>query len=262
MVKIITWNINGLRAVLAKDKSGKRDTNNPNVLLTLIEEQDPDILCLNETKCPENLDPKLPFNFQIILASKTRKGYSGVAVFSKDTPIKVLDDFSMNEEGRVICLEYKNFYLINCYTPNSKPDLSRLDFRVNIWEKKMREYIIKLQKQKPVIYTGDMNVAATEIDIHTVKGHLRSHGYTVEERNAFETIIKECHMIDTYRHLHPNTRKYSWWSNFGKSRQNNKGWRIDYFLVNSRLASNIIEADILTDYFGSDHAPIELQIEI
>ena len=262
MVKIVCWNVNGLRAILKKDKQGKRDTEQPNVLESLISEHEPDIVCLNETKCPEDIDPNLPYSFKKIYASRTKKGYSGVAVFSNMEPLNVLEDFPENEEGRVLCLEYPEFYLVNCYTPNSKPDLSRLSYRVNTWDRTMKEYISKLQKKKPVIYTGDMNVAPTAMDIHTEKGHLRSHGYTIEERNAFFELLKECEMIDCFRYLHPTTRKYSWWSNFAKSRENNKGWRIDQFLVTKKLTKNIKTADILTDYYGSDHAPIILDIDI
>jgi len=261
-MRIISWNVNGLRAILEKDKNGKRDTKNKNVLESLILEQDPDIICLQETKCPEDCKMDVNFKYKKILSSKNKKGYSGVAILSKEEPINVLEDFSENEEGRLICLEFYKFYLINVYVPNSKPDLSRLDYRINIWESKIKKYINKLQEKKLVIYTGDLNVAPTELDIHTIKGHNRSHGFTEEERNAFLELKKECKMIDTFRYLHPNEKKYSWFSNFGKARENNKGWRIDIFLISDKLQQNIKNSDILREYNGSDHIPIILDLDI
>ena len=261
-MKIVTWNVAGLRAVLAKNKAGKRDTNEKNVLEALINEHDPEIMCLQECKSPSDLNTKLDFPFQKILASTTKKGYSGVAIFSKIQPIEIRDDFSLNEEGRVICLEFEKFYLINAYVPNSKNDLSRLDYRINTWEVTMREYINKLQDYKPVVYTGDFNVAPNSFDIYNVKGHTRSAGFTIEERNAFAMMLEECKLVDSYRMLHPMERKYTYFSNFAKSRENLKGWRIDMALVSNKLKKHIKKVDILNDVYGSDHCPFLLEIDI
>lgn len=259
-MKIVTWNVNGLRAVLQKDKAGKRGTKNDNVLLELTKEHDPDVLCLQETKCPDDLEVDLPFAYKKILASSTKKGYSGVAVFSKEAPLRELNDFPHNEEGRVIVLEYAAFYLANTYTPNSKPDLSRLDYRINVWEREIRAYMNRLQKKKPVIYVSDFNVAPTEIDIHTVKGNERSHGFTAEERGGFAELLQQCGLVDAYRALHPGERKYTWFSNFGRSRERNKGWRIDTVLLSKQLAGKLQSAEILSDYHGSDHVPVIAQL--
>jgi exodeoxyribonuclease-3 len=250
-MKIISWNINGLNSVIKKGS-----------LKVLIENEIPDILCLQETRCSADLKTDFDFDYKLINDSKIKKGYSGTGIFAKEQPIQIHDDFTLNEEGRLICFEYPKFYLINVYVPNTKPDLSRLDYRINTWEKAVREYINKYQKIKPVIYVGDLNVAATEIDIHTVKGHEKMHGFTIEERDSFELVIKECKLIDTFRFLHPNDKKYTWFSNFANSRSRNKGWRIDYILISEKLKNKIISADILSDYLGSDHIPIVLKIDI
>lgn len=260
-MKIVTWNVNGIRAVLQKDKSGKRDSKKTNVLLELINEHDPDIICLQETKCPDDLEIDLPFAYKKIISSKTRKGYSGVAVMSKTPPVKELDDFSHNEEGRVMVLEYPTFYLLNTYTPNSKPDLSRLDYRINIWEKEIKTYVNRLQKKKPVVYVSDFNVAPTEIDIHNAKGNEKTHGFTIEERGAFASLLKDCDLVDSYRMLHPDKREYTWFSNFAKARERNKGWRIDMVLVSKQLSNKIESVEILGDYYGSDHLPVVAKIK-
>jgi exodeoxyribonuclease-3 len=270
-MKIITWNVNGLRSVLSKDVHGKKierdDIETKNVLETLISNEKPDIVALQETRCPDclhlQLKPEFMSNmkFAKIIASKTRKGYSGVAVFSIIEPIRVLDDFPENEEGRVICLEFKNWYFINAYVPNSKPDLSRLQYRVDVWEKKMREYITTLQKHKPVIYVGDMNVAPTELDIWNAKANEKSHGYTIEERSAFSQMLKECDMLDSYRIIHPTERVYTWYSNFAKSRENNKGWFIDKAVISAKLKKLVVDTQVLSTYFGSDHVPLLLELK-
>lgn len=261
-MKIISWNINGLRAVLDKNKAGKRGTGEKHVIQELIDEYDPDVLCLQETKCPADFQAKLPFEYSKILASSTKKGYSGVAVYSKIKPLRVLEDFPMNEEGRVLVFEFEKLYVLNTYTPNSKPDLSRLEYRTKTWEKEIRAYVNKLQKNKPVVYVSDFNVAATELDIHTTKGHERAHGFTIEERTAFADLLKECDMIDSWRDKHPGLRKYTWYSNFAKARERNKGWRIDGALVSKNLASKIEKTDILSDYMGSDHIPVYLELSL
>jgi exodeoxyribonuclease-3 len=264
-MKLISFNVNGLRSVLSKNKYGKKLTDEKNVLESIIQEYNPDIICLQETRCPGDCKVKIEldeFLFKRILPSTTKKGYSGVAIFSKTEPIHVYDDFSLNNEGRVLCAEYNDFFIVNAYVPNSKNDLSRLDERVNIWEVEIRKYITHLQKSKPVIYCADFNVAPNEIDIINPKGHKDSPGFTIQERNAFAKLLDECNLIDSFRLLHPNDIKYSWFSNFGKSRENNKGWRIDHFLVDQKLKKYIIKADILNDIYGSDHCPILLEIKV
>lgn len=261
-MKIVTFNTAGLRSVLSKNKAGKRDTGEPNVLQTLIAEKDPDIICIQESKCNADLNTGLQFPFEKIIASTTRKGYSGVAIFSKIIPLKVLDDFEHNEEGRLICLEFEKFYLINAYVPNSKGDLSRLDYRINIWEVAMRKYINKLQENKSVIYAADLNVAPTEIDIFKASGHEKAPGFTIDERNAFAKMLTECNLIDTYRLLYPEKREYTYFSNFARSRERNAGWRIDGILLSNKLKKYVEKVDILNDFYGSDHCPILLQIDI
>jgi exodeoxyribonuclease III len=261
-MKIVTWNVAGLRAVLAKNKAGKRDTDDPNAIAALIKEHEPDIIAIQESKCPENLNTNLDYSFQKILASQTRKGYAGVAVFSKIQPISVLDDFphEHNKEGRVISLEFKTCYLINAYVPNSKGDLSRLEYRTAKWEAAMREYINKLQEMKPVIYLADLNVAPTEMDIYTTKGHKRAAGFTIEERTEYDKMMKDCKLIDTYRHLYPEKREYTYFSNFAKSRERGAGWRIDMALVSRKLKKYVKDVTILKDYYGSDHVPVLLEL--
>lgn len=261
-MKFISYNVNGIRAALQKDKEGKRDTHNDHSLLTLIKEHDPDILVLQECKCDQDFDAKLPFQYSYIHSATTKKGYSGVAVFCKKEPLKVLVDFPENQEGRVLCLEYPKFYLLNTYTPNSKPDLSRLKYRVETWEPLIREYVNKLQEKKPIIFASDFNVAPTPIDIYSTKGKERMHGFTIEERTAFQDLLTQCKLVDTFRYLHPTTRKYSWFSYFGKAREKNNGWKIDAWLVSKKLQSKIKSADILNDYYMSDHCPITLELDL
>ena len=261
-MKLISYNVNGLRAALQKDKDGKRDTDNKNSLLHLLQEHDPDILVIQECKCNQDFDPHLPFLYRYTKAATTKKGYSGVAVFSKKEPLCVLDDFPENQEGRVLCLEYEQFFLLNTYTPNSKPDLSRLDYRINTWEPLIRDYVNKLQEKKPVLFASDFNVAPTEIDIYSTKGKERMHGFTVEERTAFAKLLEECNLVDTFRHIHPDTRKYSWFSYFGKARERNHGWRIDTWLVSKKLKKKVHGADIMNDYNMSDHCPVMLEISL
>jgi len=268
-MKIISWNVNGLRAVLQKNNEGKREVvGGQNVLETLIADKHPDILALQETKCPENLKVDFAadqYAFQRILASQTRKGYSGVAVFSKMPPVKDwTEHFPENQEGRVICLEFEAFFFLNAYVPNSKPDLSRLDYRVGVWEKAVRDYVAQLtaSKNKPIVMVADFNVAPTEIDLHNPKANMRSHGFTIEERTAFSELIESCKLVDTFRLKHPNEHKYTWFSNFANSRARNVGWRIDMALVSREMAPHVRKAEILGDFFGSDHVPIYLNLAI
>lgn len=254
-MKIISWNCNGLRSVL-----------NKNALQDLIEKEKPDIVCLQETKCPHDLKIDIVenygFKYNMIHDSKIKKGYSGVAIFSNIEPIRILTDFSENNEGRIIVFEYPKVYIMNSYVPNSKADLSRLDYRINTWEVEVRKYINELQKHKPVIALADWNVVPADIDIYSTKGKAKMHGNTIEEKKAYQDLLSECNLIDSYRLLYPDKKEYTWFSNFGKAREKNNGWRIDTALVSEKLKSKIIDARILKEYTGSDHVPISLEIKL
>jgi len=263
-MKIIAWNINGIKAMLKK-----------NNLVELINDEDPDIFCLGETKisCPflnikEELKSKLNNKYYDYWSPcKIKAGYSGTAIFSKKEPIKVIyglniDNNEYDEEGRVITCEYKKFFLIHVYTPNSGEILKRLDFRVNTWDVMFKEFINKLQEIKPVIVCGDLNVAHYEIDIKNAKTNLKSAGFTIEERESFTKILNETNLIDTFRYLNPKEIKYSYWTYKFHARANNAGWRIDYFLTSKKLIKKVKSSNILIDIIGSDHAPILLEINI
>lgn len=261
-MKLISWNVNGLRSILSKDKDGNKIiiTGQPNVLESLVDEYDPDILCLQETRCPDTINVDLKYPHHRILASQTLKGYSGVAIYSKSKPIQIKKDFVENHEGRVLCFEYETFYVVNMYVPNSKANLSRLEYRIDMWEPSIRSYINLLQKHKPVILVGDMNVAPTIIDIYKTTGMKKSPGFTEAERTAFQKLTNECRIHDAYRIVHPFKIAYSWWSNIGQARTKNHGWRIDTVLVSESLANKICSVDILNMVYGSDHAPVYIEL--
>jgi len=274
-MKIISFNLNGIRSVLTKDKSGKKITNGETVLETLIKEQNADVLCFQEIRCSEDVKLNIidfdSYGYKdITLNCAQKKGYSGTAIFSKIKPLNIQIGFNnelnydeLNNEGRLITYEFQKFFLINTYVPNSKADLSRLDFRINTWEKSIMNYIKHLQKtDKQIIFCGDLNVAHKEIDVHNPAGAKGTHGFTLNERNALQKLLDECDLIDSFRMVHPNEPKYSWFSNFAKSRERGKGWRIDYFLISQKLKTKIIDADILGEYFGSDHLPILLDLKL
>ena len=251
MMKFISWNVNGLRAVYQK---GFEDT-----FKTL----DADFFCLQETKMQAG---QLDVHFDGYVSYwnyADKKGYSGTAIFTKHHPINVSYGLGIDEhdhEGRVITLEMDRFFLVVVYTPNSQDELRRLDYRMT-WEDAFRNYLLKLNEQKPVIVCGDMNVAHEEIDIKNPKSNRRNAGFTDEEREKF-TVLLNAGFIDTFRHLYPDTITYSWWSYRFQARQKNAGWRIDYFLTSKSLESQIKDAKIHTDIFGSDHCPVELDLDI
>ena len=260
-LKIISWNINGLRSLMKKD-----------ILYDLIENKNPNIICFSETKLTTTIDVEQTlkdkikgYKYRYWNSSIERKGYSGVAVFSKKKPIDVTYGIKSKEhdqEGRVITLEYDNFYLINVYVPNAGQELKRLSYRVNSWDVEFKSYLKKLSKKKNIIVCGDLNVAHQEIDIHNPKTNLKSSGFTIEERNSFSKLLKDVNLIDTFRYLNPNEVKYSFWTYLRNARAKNIGWRIDYFLVSDKMSNNVKKSDILTTVEGSDHAPIVLQLEI
>ena len=253
-MKIVSFNVNGLRAVLQKN------------FIQDFYSFDADIFSLNETKLSEVKDK---FNFEpegyniYYTNSKIRKGYSGVCVFSKLTPLNIwygLKDHKYDDEGRVITLEFENFYYVACYVPNSGDGLKRLDFRME-FEDDLLDYLNSLNKLKPIIYAGDLNVAHKEIDLKNPKGNERNAGYTIEERNAFSRLLDNGY-TDIYRQMNPNTVKYSWWSYRFNARSNNAGWRIDYFILSNRIVDKVISTDICNEIMGSDHCPIVLEIDL
>ena len=255
-MKLISWNVNGLRAVMNK---GFKD---------FFDKIDADIFCIQETKMQENqVDDNIKEivkEYNAYWNSAEKKGYSGTAIFSKEKPINVTYGIGKEEhdkEGRVITLEFEKFYMVNIYTPNSKRELERLDYR-QVWEDEIREYLLKLNESKPVIMCGDLNVAHQEIDLKNPKTNRRNAGFTDEERNKMTELL-DAGFTDTFRYKYPDVEgKYSWWSYMFRAREKNAGWRIDYFIVSNSLNENIIAAKILDEIYGSDHCPVELDINI
>ena len=254
-MKIISFNVNGLRAILQKN------------FIKDFSELNADIFSLNETKLTEDLTFEFPFKpdgYKIFYTcSKVRKGYSGVAVFTKKEPLSVhygLIDNKYDEEGRVITLEFENFYYVASYVPNAGDGLKRIDFRLQ-YEKDLLDYFLVLEKNKPIIYAGDLNVAHNPIDLKNPKSNENNAGYTIQERNAFTNLLNNGY-IDTFRFLYPEEVKYSWWSYRFNARKNNAGWRIDYFIISESIKEKLIDSKILNEIFGSDHCPIELEIDL
>ena len=255
-MKLISWNVNGLRAVINK---GFKE---------FFESIDADIFCLQETKMQEDqIDLEIQSIFKGYNAywnSAIKKGYSGTAVFTKKKPLKVTYGIGKEEydqEGRVITLEFEKFFLVNCYTPNSKRELERLDYRM-VWEDEIRNYLLELDKTKPVIYCGDFNVAHEEIDLKNPKTNHRSAGFTDEERNKM-TMLLDAGFTDSFRYLYPEKENaYTWWSYMFHAREKNVGWRIDYFIVSKSIESKIKESNIYDEVMGSDHCPVGLVCEL
>lgn len=250
-MKFISWNVNGLRAVYTK---GFEET---------FKNLDADFFCLQETKMQAGqLDVHFD-GYESYWNYADKKGYSGTAIFTKHHPLNVSYGMDIDEhdhEGRIITLEMERFYLVVVYTPNSQEELRRLDYRMT-WEDAFRDFLLKLNEKKPVIVCGDMNVAHQEIDIKNPKANRRNAGFTDEEREKF-TVLLNAGFIDTFRYLYPDTVTYSWWSYRFQARQKNAGWRIDYFLTSKSLEPMIKDAKIHTDIFGSDHCPVELDLDI
>ena len=251
-MKLVSWNVNGIRAVLTK---GFED---------FFKNVNADIFCIQETKCQEG-QVELKFDgYESYWNSAEKKGYSGTAIFTKIKPISVKYGIGIEEhdkEGRVITLEFKDFYMVNIYTPNSKRELERLDYR-QIWEDEIRKYLSSLNKTKPVIMCGDLNVAHKEIDLKNPKTNTHNAGFTIEERNKMTELLN-AGFIDTFRYLYPDKIDcYTWWSYMRKAREKNVGWRIDYFIVSDELKNKIKEAKIYQDIMGSDHCPIGLEIDL
>ncbi len=265
-MKLISWNVNGIRAV-----------HNKGLFVPFIEEHKPDILCLQETKAQQHQSEVVIPGYEEYWNSAVKKGYSGTAIFTKHKPLAVLlglpedlakkyklegDDYGdPNAEGRVLAAEFEHYYVVTVYTPNSKEDLSRLSLRHKQWDPAFLAYIKRLEEKKPVLFCGDLNVAHKEIDLANPKANVGKHGFTDEEREGIDQII-EAGLVDTFRHLHPDTLKaYSWWSHFANSRARNVGWRIDYWFASKSLSKHIKKAEVLPQVMGSDHCPVLLEIE-
>jgi exodeoxyribonuclease III len=247
-MKLISWNVNGLRAVVNKG------------FMDFFNEVNADVFCLQETKMqPDQLILDLP-GYHQYFNSAVRKGYSGTAVFTKIKPLQVTYDIGIehhDQEGRVITCEYEDFFLVTVYTPNSQNELARLDYRMQ-WEDDFLQYLKKLEQVKPVVVCGDLNVAHKEIDLKNPSSNRNSAGFTDEERNKFTQLLDNG-FTDTYRYLYPDVRDaYTWWSYMNFARQNNAGWRIDYFVVSKQLNEHIVDSMIYPEVMGSDHCPVGL----
>ncbi|MCA9329036.1 exodeoxyribonuclease III [Candidatus Saccharibacteria bacterium] len=265
-MKLYSWNVNGIRAVINKGAFSE-----------FIEEHNPDILCLQETKANrDQVEIDLP-NYQEYWNSATKKGYSGTAIFSKIKPLKVVNDFPQNilnkyqitgdkygdpnSEGRVMAAEFDDFWVLTVYTPNSKGDLARLELRHKCWDPAFLAYVKQLETTKPVLFCGDLNVAHQEIDLANPKPNIGKHGFTNEERTGFQNFIT-AGFIDTFRTLHPDVQgAYSWWTHWANSRARNVGWRIDYWMASNTLKNRIKKAEIHSEVMGSDHCPVSVTIE-
>jgi exodeoxyribonuclease III len=250
-VKLISWNVNGLRSVMKKN------------FLEFINDEQPDILCLQETKCtPEQVEQLWPAHYTAYWNSAQKKGYSGTAIFTKERPLKVTPHLGIAEhdnEGRVLTAEYKDFFLVNVYTPNSKRELERLPYR-QVWDKDFLAHLKKLEKKKPVIFCGDLNVAHTKIDLANPKANVRNHGFTIEERDGFTAFVNGG-FVDTFREFEKGGGHYSWWSPMGGARSRNVGWRLDYVLISKALRPKLKRAFIHHKILGSDHCPVGIEIE-
>jgi exodeoxyribonuclease III len=249
-MKLISWNVNGLRACLNKGFKEFYDA------------IDADVFCIQETKMqPEQMVASIDGYYQY-WNSAVKKGYSGTAVFTKELPVKVTYDIGVEAhtgEGRVITVEYDKFYLVNCYTPNAQEGLARIDYRMR-WEDDFRAYLKELDSKKPIIVCGDLNVAHNEIDIKNVKSNIGNAGFSYEERGKMTELLAEG-FVDSFRHLYPDVKgAYTWWSYMFNARANNTGWRIDYFLVSDRIKGDIKESAMHPEVMGSDHCPVELQL--
>lgn len=250
-MKLISWNVNGLRAVLKKN------------FLEFLEAEKPDVLCLQETKCsPDQVEQLWPAHYTTYWNSAVKPGYSGTAIFTRHRPIQVTPHLGITEhdqEGRVLTAEYDDFFLVNVYVPNSKRELTRLPYRQQ-WDKDFLKFLKKLERQKPVIWCGDLNVAHTEIDLANPKANVKNHGFTPEERAGFTAFVT-AGFIDTFREFEKGGGHYTWWSQMGTARKRNIGWRLDYFLISQALRPRLKRAAILPHVMGSDHCPVVIELK-
>jgi len=264
-MKIISWNVNGIRAVHKK-----------NLLVPFIQKYKPDIICLQETKAEKHQSEVDLLEYEEYWNSASRKGYSGTAIFTKEKPVSIVFDIpeniakkfgnlsdkygEANSEGRVIALEFEDFFIVNVYTPNAKDDLSRIPLRHKMWDKAFLSYVKELDKKKPVIFMGDLNVAHTGDDLARPKENVGNKGFTHEEREGLDNIIASG-FVDTFRIFTKGNGHYTWWSHFANARARNIGWRIDYIFVSKILEKKIKTAKILPEVLGSDHCPIMIEIK-
>jgi exodeoxyribonuclease-3 len=250
-MKLISWNVNGLRAVLKKK------------FLEFLDAEQPDVLCLQEIKCSqEDVEQLWPRHYTTFWNSAEKKGYAGTAIFIKNRPLNVAPHIGIvehDQEGRVLTAELDEFFLVNVYVPNSKRDLSRLTYRQK-WDRDFLAYLKKLEKKKPVIFCGDLNVAHTEIDLANPKANVRNHGFTIEERAGFSAFVDDG-FLDTFREFEKGGGHYTWWSVFGTARARNIGWRLDYFLISQSLRPRLKHAFIRPHVMDSDHCPVGIEIE-
>lgn len=249
-MKLISWNVNGIRAITKKG------------FWEYFDKEDADIFCIQETKMQEGQLDLEKEEYNVFLNSAEKKGYSGTAIWTKTKPLSVfygIGKENFDNEGRVITLEFEKFFLINCYTPNSKRELERLEYRVE-WEKEFRDYLNKLKEKKEIILCGDLNVAHNEIDLKNPSQNRKSAGFTDEEREEFTKLLNDGY-IDTFRYLYPDVEKYTWWSYITRARSRNAGWRIDYFVLSEGLKENLKDSVIRNDILGSDHCPVEIYLE-
>ncbi len=264
-MKLVSWNVNGIRAV-----------HNKGLFLPMVEQLQPDVICLQETKAEQHQSPLDLPDYNEYWNSAAKKGYSGTAIFTKEKPIAVINDFpehiikkytladqygDPNTEGRVIAVELKKCFVVNVYTPNSKRELTRLPLREKNWDPAFLEYCKELEQKKPVLFCGDLNVAHTPDDLANPKSNERTHGFTIEERAGVDNIIA-AGFVDTFRMFTNGNGHYSWWSNFAKSRERNIGWRIDYWFVSKLVEKKVKSSTIHPEFMGSDHCPVILDISL
>jgi exodeoxyribonuclease-3 len=265
-MKLVTWNVNGIRAVHKKE-----------LFTPMVQRLQPDVICLQETKAEQHQSPLDLPEYHEYWNSAVKKGYSGTAIFTKEKPIMVMNNFpdhivkkykiindgygDPNNEGRVIAIELKKVFIVCVYTPNAKADLSRLSLRAQTWDPAFLEYCKELEQKKPVLFCGDLNVAHTFDDLANPKANIGGHGFTDEERAGIDNIT-DAGFIDTFRLFHQGNGHYTWWSNFGNARARNVGWRIDYWFVSKKLKTKVIDTTIHPEIMGSDHCPVVLDIDV
>lgn len=251
-MKLVSWNVNGLRAILSRN------------FRAYLAKEKPDVLCLQETKCgPDDVDAVWPKGYTMYWNAAETKGYAGTAILTKVPPLQVrphIGKLEHDREGRVLTAEFERFYLVNVYVPNAKRDLSRLPYRQR-WDKDFLAFLRRLEKKKPVAFCGDLNVAHTELDLTYPKANVRNHGFTPEERAGFDGFVKDG-FLDTFRVFEKDGGHYTWWRPFGDSRAKNVGWRIDYFLVSGALRPRLKKAFIRDEVTGSDHCPVGIELDV
>ena len=250
-MKLVSWNVNGLRAVLRKN------------FLDYLAEENPDVLCLQETRAsPDDVEQLWPAHYTTYWNMGERKGYSGTAIFTRQRPMEISTGIGKAEhdgEGRVLTAEFADFHLVNVYVPNSQRELTRLAYRQK-WDRDFLRFLRKLERTKPVIFCGDLNVAHTELDLANPKANMRNHGFTIEERDGFGALLK-AGFVDTFREFQKGGGHYTWWSSMPGVRERNVGWRIDYFLISAKLRPRLSRAFIRSEVPGSDHCPVGIELE-